>query len=259
MILSGRVFERSMTEMRIDVEAFFDFAQKAGFDGVELRYSQINPESSSGEIDHVVSLSDETGLWVEMMKARGVSLDSPADLKGFKRYLDLAGAIRCRQIQVGGEDASSIREAASLAEERGVKVGANNHIGSPLETIHGTFEFLETIDHPNYYLFLDPSHLWLNKEIADAGFIEKIASRCSYLIVQDYVEDQAASRLGVRNARFSNPCDGDVGYWDVLRNLSRFRNDIPVALVQPGSINDLGDAKMWSWEIKNGVFRGLSK
>ena len=236
--LSGRVFERSLSENALSLDEFFNRAAKNGFTSVELRDSQIGVDSATAEIDKVLALSEKHGMRVELITARKGRLDKESDFPVFIRYLELAKNIKCAQIKVSGGDHHLLRKAAEEASKAGIKVGTNNHIGTPWETKAGALESLSKIGHPNFHLLLDPSHLWLKSEVADEDFLDAALGKISFVILQDYVvgEGTGFSEFSGKSVRpVSLGQRGEVGYPDVISSLERRGCCVPLGLVYVGN------------------------
>ena len=222
--LSGRVFERSYAENALPLDDFFRCAASNDFTSVELRDSQVGIDSPAADIDRVNALSEELGINVELITARKAKLDDEGGYAVFKRYLALANKIKCAQIKVAGSDHGLLRRAAEAAAACGVKIGTNNHIGTPWETKAGTLAMLRKIDHPNFHCLFDPSHLWLKGETMDAAFLDALFDRISFVILQDYVvgEGDGFSAIGGVSVRPIGLGErGVVGYPAIIRELSR--------------------------------------
>ena len=73
-------------------------------------------------------------------------------------YLELCRDMECPLLKVGGTPVWC-RQAAEEAAAWGVSLASNNHAGGPLETVRGTREFLDAVDHPNFGLLYDCMHL----------------------------------------------------------------------------------------------------
>lgn len=265
--LSGRIFETS-SGMTIGLEEFFKFARMKKCVSVELRHTQINPWSSEHEIRTIVKLSGKYSLPVEMMTMRKGKLYSEEDLKLFRKYLKLATALKCRQIKVSG-DPLLLKRAAVEAEQEQVILGTNNHIGAPLETQRGTLEFLDSVNHPNFRLHFDPSHLWVNRDPATKSFIMKILDKISYIIIQDYIEadespvtNGGSNKINNNTTRLTERSEtqslwdppsfqklpkrtvrgttenevGEVGYPEIMSIIDNLDLTAPYGLVQPGAL-----------------------
>jgi sugar phosphate isomerase/epimerase len=236
--LSGRIYENA-GKMAIGIEEFFQTAKEKKCDCVELRQTQINPWSAPKDIEEINDLSEKYSLPVEMITMRKSKLNEEKDYALFIEYLSLAKALKCRQIKVGGNNYKLLRQAAEEAERYGIMIGSNNHIGTITETKAGTVEYLNKINHPNFKLLLDPSHLWINNDPADKAFMETVKDKISYLVVQDYAEGIGAGfeRIGKRSVRPGNENEaGAVGYKKIMETLKEIGCDVPCGLVQPSAL-----------------------
>ena len=254
--LSGRIFEKSYAENLLSMEDFFKCAYHNGFTSVELRDSQIGIDASSEAIDEVNILSGRYGMPVSLITARKGRLDNQEGYSTFIRYLELAKNISCRRIKISGTDLSLVTRAADKAGECDVQTGMNNHIGTPLETIDGTIEMFRKIDHPNFYLLFDPSHLWLNREGTILEFIDDVIGRIAYTIIQDYRESDNGKLYGTRRiVPVSTGETGSVGYREIIQRLLSRNFKGPFALVYLGDGNRL---RPGTGELKNHYMRYLT-
>jgi sugar phosphate isomerase/epimerase len=232
LCLSGRLFETSYSENTLTLEEFFRVAAENSFKGVEIRDSQAGIDSSSAVIDKVNMLTEKYGIPVALITARKGRLDNKEGYEVYKKYLTLAENLNCPQIKISGTNISLIKKAASDAEKSGIKTGTNNHLGTPAATAAGTLELFREVNHSNFYLHLDPSHLWLSREDYIDEFIEEIFPRISYVIIQDYVEHENGDLLGTRRVTpVSIGEHGLVGYPQVIKKLASMHYKEPFALV----------------------------
>jgi sugar phosphate isomerase/epimerase len=253
LTLSGRVFELSYSENALSLDKFFKVAAENGFTSVELRDSQISIDSLSSKIDEVNQLSEKYMLPVALITARKGRLDNADGYEIYKKYLNLAANLNCRQIKISGKDASLIQKAAADAEKFNIKIGTNNHLGTPLATTKGTLEWFEKINHSNFYLHFDPSHLWLNGEVRIEEFIDTMIERISYVIIQDYLEIDAGSHLGTRDvAPVSTGTVGSVGYPRFIEKLRKMNFNGPFSLVYlNNAIKSSGDNRAIADHLHN--------
>ncbi len=245
--LSGRVFEDQGAQT-ISLERFFALAAESGFTGVELRKTQLAPDSPPEIIAGVNTLTKTYGLPVELITMRGRKLDADADFSYFEKYLELAVHINCARIKVSGNNVKLLRKAAAQAEKLNIKVATNNHVNTPLESVSGTAEFLKSVDHPNFHLLFDPSHLWLNREAVTEDFIREILSKISFVIFQDYLETDDTESILIGKRRIvpvQSWKTGDTGYPEIVNFISTVKPDIPLGLVRPGAIRNSNEGKAW--------------
>ncbi len=245
--LSGRVFEPSPGSIPLSPREFFRLSSKAGFSAVELRRWQVAPENENAVAAEIRTLSAQYSLPVEMITFRGRNLETRADYEYFLRYLELAERLECRQMKISGSP-EMLLKAAERAAASNVRLGINNHVHTPLETVSGMLEFLRKVAHPNFFLLFDPSHLWLMREAVTPWLLAEIIPRISYVVVQDYVETAGSSGIdiGLRRVRPVKLDEtGEVGYQSVLSALEELGYDGPVGLVQPGLISSAAGGKQW--------------
>ena len=245
--LSGRVFEQSYTESRLSLEAFFYCASVNGFNCVELRDSQVSPSSPTSVIESVNHLCQKYDLKVEMITARQGRLDDPQGFSRFISYLKLAKQIHCRQIKVAGHVIPLLRQAADEAAEVNIKIGTNNHVGTPWESCAGTLAMLRAIDHPNFYCHLDPSHLWCMGEEVDVEFLKTIIQQISFVIVQDYHLESTSAGIVIGHRRVKTTGlneIGCVGYPQLVKKLQDLNCNVPLSLVFIRDVDHLDSSTM---------------
>jgi len=161
--LSGFLFERQYSTCDLTIEEFARVAVEAGYNAVELRKTQVNPDTSADEVERIRSTIRDAGLYVSCITTRGMPGEGAERNEFLLRYLDLATRLGCRLIKTGG-DPDWCRWAAEKASEVGVALASNNHVGGVLETVSGTLEHLGNINHPNFGLLYDPLHLYVGAE-----------------------------------------------------------------------------------------------
>lgn len=156
--LSGFLFEDDRTTQSVSFDRFCHIARSAGYTGIELRRTQVNPDTPAAQRKQVLGLARDHGLDVTCLTARGLPPASPERDDFFRRYLDLCRDLQCPLLKIGGH-ADWLTHAAGLAQAAGVTLATNNHIGSPLETVEGTRNHFARINHPNMALLYDSMHL----------------------------------------------------------------------------------------------------
>jgi len=136
--LSGFLFQDykgNHTFNAVSFSKFCDIAQKAGYDGVELRRTQVNTNSEKQERKEKLAIVKNHGLYVTCLTVRGLpgkdEIESRNDY--FQSYLELCNDMECSLLKIGAET-SWLKEAAARAEAYGVTLATNNHVGGRLET-----------------------------------------------------------------------------------------------------------------------------
>jgi sugar phosphate isomerase/epimerase len=156
--LSGFLFEDDYTKQSLPIDQFCHVAKTAGYDGVELRDTQVDLRSSHADRCAVSGIVADAGLSITCLTCRGLPAAGDEREVYFRSYLALCMDLGCTQLKIGG-DTEWLHEAAEEAAHCGVTLATNNHIGSALETVGGTRAYIEAIDHPNMRLLFDCMHL----------------------------------------------------------------------------------------------------
>ena len=192
--LSGRLFERSRLEAAStsDVRDFIEFASEAGFQGVDLRNTQVSLETPAAQVRDYTSMIKDHGLEVVRMNPDGYPVTQDLDL--FRRYLDLAAGVDCKSLRVLGEPRAT-RQCAELARERGMRIGPQNHIGKEecpgvTETLEGTLDIIRRVDHPSFGVFFDAGHLFVSGSNYGPEAIRQLADHIIFVHLQPLVETQ---------------------------------------------------------------------
>lgn len=156
--LSGFLFEDGYSSQSLDLTAFCGLAREAGYQGVELRDTQINFNAGIAERRAALSLIRDEGLSVTCLTARSLPASGPQRDENFKRYLELCFDLECRLLKISGEPAW-LRAAAVRAADMKVTLATNNHVGGRLETVAGTRQYLAEIGIADFGLLYDALHL----------------------------------------------------------------------------------------------------
>ena len=69
---------------------------------MELRRTQVSPDTPPEEVARIGRTVERAGLEVTCITARGVSLRDRETFGLFRRYVDLARALGCKLMKVGG-------------------------------------------------------------------------------------------------------------------------------------------------------------
>jgi len=161
--LSGFLFEDEYRSQSLTFPTFCALARSAGYDGVELRRTQVDLRTPGGQRREMRTMVEDQGLYVICLTARGMPGSGTARDDFFLGYLELCEDLGCGLLKIGGEP-EWLRRAAERAKEYGVALASNNHIGGVLETVEGTRCHLAAVAHPNYGLLYDALHLCIAGE-----------------------------------------------------------------------------------------------
>ena len=181
--LSGRMFEVDYQYCELSMEDFATTAKDIGYQGVELRKTQVSLDTPFKDVIRIARIIEKAGLEVTCVTTRGVSLKDQENFGRFKKYVGLAETLGCKLIKTGG-DVPWVRKAADYAAEHGITLAGNTHIKTPFETVSSTLERLRTIDRENYRLIYDPANLFMAQEDYGAKTVAKLADSICYVTVQ---------------------------------------------------------------------------
>lgn len=179
--LSGFLFEDDYTKQSLPFDQFCQVAKVAGYDGIELRDTQVNPRSSYAERCAVSDIVADTGLFISCLTCRGLPSGGDDREVHFRSYLALCMDLGCNMLKIGG-DPEWLHEAAEEAAHCGVTLATNNHVGSLLETVAGTHAYFKAIGHPNIKLLFDCMHLMATGEDYIACIPALAPHTCNILI-----------------------------------------------------------------------------
>lgn len=161
--LSGFLFEDGYSSQSLDLAAFCALARSAGYEGVELRRTQVSPDTPPAGRRLILTAVRDQGLRITCLTARGMPDGGAQRDEYLRRYLGLCCDLSCPLLKVGGEP-GWMRGAVETAAQAGVRLAANNHVGGRLETVAGTLAYLEEVAGRRFGLLYDCLHLRLAGE-----------------------------------------------------------------------------------------------
>jgi len=179
--LSGFLFEDGYSSQSLDLPAFCALARSAGYDGVELRRTQVSPDTPTGGRRLILSAARDQGLRITCLTARGIPEGGVQRDEYLRRYLDLCGDLSCPLLKVGGEP-GWMRWAVEAAAQVGVRLAANNHVGGRLESAAGALAYLEELGDGRFGLLYDCLHLRLAGESYVEVIPSLVAATCNVLV-----------------------------------------------------------------------------
>jgi len=183
LALSGFLFEEVGGGNAQSLGRFCEAAREWGYDGVELRRSQIGPDSSPRKRVAARRAASDSGVIISCVASKGMK---PGEGLGrddlYLRYLELCRDLDCGLLKVAGE-VEWMRWAVERAAEAGVVLASNNHAGGPLESVEGTREYMASMDHHHFRLLYDSFHLMRAGEDY-LGCIAEFAPRTANILAQ---------------------------------------------------------------------------
>ena len=240
--LSGILFESDYKSQSFDFPRFCRLAVNLGYEGVELRKTQIDLNTPKKRRSEMLRVVQNEGLSVTCLTTRGMP-DSGDERDNFLLgYLELCADLKCDILKTGG-DPEWMLWAADQAKPIGITLARNNHAGTDLETVKGTEEFLSSVDHPNVRLLYDSLHLyWGGEDYLDA--ISRFAPRIVNVLVHSIkppIKSDGASQLELRHCMPDDP--GAQDWKGIYRELKSIDYSGLVTVIESG----------WSPDEREGV------
>ncbi len=241
LALSGRLFEKDYKE-NIPIKEFAEVAAKIGYRGVELRKTQVSLKTPYKKVKEYSGIIRDYGLEVVCMTPRGYPVLDDEDL--FIQYLELAKEFNCQIIKMGdkGGEPEKTRKCAEIAQKYGIRIGLNNHIGTedkpgPTETIERTADYLGKVNHPNFGILYDASHLFISGSEYGPEAINKIKDKIFYVLVQYPVEtDEREGKLKFHNRYFRDGIFGEANgpdFGQVFKGLKQINYKGYIGVIAP--------------------------
>jgi sugar phosphate isomerase/epimerase len=215
LALSGFLFEDAYRDQSVPFDRFCAIARDAGYDAVELRRTQVSPDTPAGERRALLRTVHDHGLFVSCLTARKMPREGAGRDAFFLAYLELCEALDCHLLKAGGEPAW-LAWACDQAAARDVTVAANNHLGGRFETVAGTRAMLEAVPHPRFGLLYDPFHLHLAGEDY-TGCIPALLPRMRNVLMQTVRPagaDASGPTLEMGGRRWVRALPGEPGTQD---------------------------------------------
>lgn len=156
--LSGFLFEDGYASQSVAFDRFCALARSAGYEGIELRHSQVKPDSPSALKSDILRRAQAEGLTITCLTARYMPKSGPERDAFFLSYLELCRDLNCSLLKISS-DTAWLKDAAGRAKVYGVTLATNNHVGGQLETLAGTRAYFAEINDPNFGLLYDAMHL----------------------------------------------------------------------------------------------------
>lgn len=235
--LSGFLFEDDYASQSVPFARFCEIAASTGYGGIELRRTQVNPDTPAHERREQLRIANAAGLCVTCLTTRGMHAEGPERDEFFDRYLGLCADLECGLLKTGGEP-EWMHTAAEKAKPYGVVLAVNNHVGTITETVAGTREHLRAVDHPNAGLLYDCLHLMVTGEDY-LGCIEEFAPCTHNILVHSLRQQQAGEPVTLEKAgktwTAALPDEPGVQCWsDVFKRFRAAGYDGPVTVIESG-------------------------
>lgn len=202
--LSGRLVELGGGKLALPNVPFIELAKKAGYDGVDLRASQLSPDSPPEALPEVKKAANAARLKVAIL---GLKSAGEQGLAALPKTLEMAKELGCKLLRVGG-DVAFLQKAADMAAARGIRLGTQMHTGGEFETVALAVETLAKVGRKNFGLITEPANSHMAGEAFTADNFRQIATSIFASNIQSLVvvpPDQTPTKLKLRNGK-------EIGY-----------------------------------------------
>lgn len=190
--LSGFLFENNYQINDLSFEKFLYLAKAAGYEGVELRKTQVDIYSPDEMILRYKKTLDLLGLIVTCLTARAIPAEGNDRDVFFKRYLDLSKRFGCKMLKVSGS-VEWLKKACDWALEFGIVLAMNNHINSPTEKLENLVELIKKVDRSNFGVLYDSMHIMIAGQDCVSAidvllpYIKNVLVQCVRPSIQDEI------------------------------------------------------------------------
>jgi len=169
--LSGRIYE---TEKGVEksIDEFIKIVSDIGYDGVELRHSQIGSLPVE-EIKKTKEILDKYGIEVSFITCLE---EGKNYFEEFKKVVEKAIILKAGLIRIIVEDISLIRKSCQFLIENKipVKVFEQMHTGTIFEKIDDAINVFKEVNFPNFGLSVEPGNFVLSEQDYSEENLRKI-------------------------------------------------------------------------------------
>jgi len=235
--LSGFLFEDGRRSQSVTFDEFCAIAERAGYDGVELRRTQVNVDTPKANRKELMTIVRDAGLTVTCLTAKGLGGSGDERDAFLVRYRDLCQDMECGLLKIAG-DPSWLRPAAVRAKEYGVTLATNNHISGRLETVQGTREYFAELGDAPFGLLYDSLHLYVSGQDY-LGCIDEFFGVTRNILVHSVRPVREGEQVFVekddRRWAVALPNEQGVQNWrGILDNFKRLGYDGPITAIESG-------------------------
>ena len=196
--LSGRFIETG-GGVELNQEEFLALAAEAGYDGVDLRGTQLPADASAEDVADLKKQLSTYHLEVAVLNLRGKSGTELLDQ--LKMLLPIARDLGCTIIRTGG-DVNTVQQAADLARSEGIRLAAQMHTNGDFESVAVAEGTLAEIGRDNFGVIIEPANLFMAGDEFSAenfGRIGKFIFLCNIQSLITLPPEQAPAKLILRD------------------------------------------------------------
>lgn len=171
--LSGRLIEVLYRDTAMPTTEFIALAKEAGYQGVELRTTQVPPDAESREVAAVGQALKAHGMRLTRLLGPKVDAGTWGD---FVAYVAVARALGAESVGIWVVDEEWTRRACEHLEPFGLPLVLQTHAGKHIGTPEDCLAFHRAVGKPNLKFMYDPSHFYAARKPYGLSVLREMAA-----------------------------------------------------------------------------------
>ena len=227
--LSGRLIEIRYRDVDMPTPEFIAAAKEAGFDGVELRSTQLPAAPDGDAVGAIAAALAEHAMRLTRVLGGKVNADT---WDAFAATVQTARALNAETLGIWVVDEEWTRKACDLTAEHDLAIVLQTHSGPHIGTPEDSLRFMEAVGRPNLKLMYDPSHFYAARKPYGPEAIEMLAPHIHCGGFQKYfAETDAAGKL--RTPRVEWDAEIGVQFPPVIEGFRAIGMDNHITCIEP--------------------------
>lgn len=184
--LSGRIIETSTDDGReydMPIPEFVNSAAEIGYRAVEIRWWQLNHESTHEEVSTTAKALGENGVACAFVNCLVDATEET--LEHVDRMAEIARQLAAPFVRVHVNDIEWVQQACDIAADYEVALVAQIHTNTPLETVEGAMRVCEQVDRDNFGLTYEPANFVLAGRDYGVEALETISEKLMNVTLQN--------------------------------------------------------------------------
>lgn len=243
--ISGRVVEIAYRDVALPTGDFIRLARKIGYDGVELRITQLKPDMPESEIDDISAILQKTGATFTRYMTWKVGDEE--QWAQFVRCVGLAKRLGAESVGIWVVDVAWTKRCCDLLADHGLPLVLQVHSGPHLGTPEHCRAFLEAVKRPNLRLMYDPAHFYLNGKPYGPEVIEQFRDVIfcgGFQKIERYEEN---GKVKSRRLPWDSP--SGVRLEEAVAGLRRIGFNGPITVIEPYDETRSPEAQMRDYYV----------
>jgi len=159
--LSGRLVEIRYRDVAVPTLDFLALARETGYDGVELRATQVADRADAPEAQAIGRGLAQHRLRLTRLLTLGVNEET---WERFEAYVEVARALGAESVGIWVQDVAWTRRACDHLGEAGLPLVLQTHSGEFIGTPEDCLAFHAAVGRRNLRFMYDPAHFYLARK-----------------------------------------------------------------------------------------------